>query len=260
MRTPILINSNVKSLANKEIELSSSGGYINSGILQDVCLNLPRYAYSSQDEGKFLETVVTNMKISSQVLLKKYEIIKKRLKSKHLPLCSGIINNKMLYNLSDQQLSISFIGLNEAVKFLTDFELHEHKDAFNLGKKILVKMNELCLEFTSENNMFYVLSENVSKKAPFRFARLDLKHFPKIAIPQSSEEIFYYTNSAHFTKNAEIDLLEKVKKQEEYQFFINKGAIEYISLNEIRRNNLTLVDFINKAFIPSKLESLKFDS
>ena len=258
MRTPILINSNMKPLTNKEIELLSSGGYINSGILQEVCLNLPRYAYKSKDEGKFLEIIATNMEIASRVLLKKYEIIKKRLKSKHLPLCSGVINEKMFYNLNDQKLSISFIGLNEAVKFLTDFELHEHTDAFKLGKKILGKMHNLCLEFSRKTNKLYVLSENVSKKAAFRFANLDLKHFPKIAIPQSSGDTFYYTNSAHFNKNVEIDLLEKIKKQEEYQFFIQNGAIEYISLNDFKRNNLTLVDFINKAFVSSRLENLKF--
>ncbi|MFW9941916.1 MAG: anaerobic ribonucleoside-triphosphate reductase [Candidatus Thorarchaeota archaeon] len=260
MRTPLLVNSNINPLTNKEIELITSAGYINSGILQEVCLNLPRYAYTSKDEGNFLETISINMEISSQILLKKYEIIKKRLKSKHLPLCGGIINEKLLYNLNDQQLSISFIGLNEAVKFLTDFELHEDTDAFNLGKKILSKMNQLCLEFSRKNNKLYVLSENVSKKTPFRFANLDLKHFPKIAIPQASEGTFYYTNSTHFKKNAEIDLLERVKKQEEYQFFIQNGAIEYISLNDIKRNNLTLVDFINNAFLPSKLVRLKFIS
>ena len=138
--------------------------------------------------------------------------------------------------------------------------LHEHSDAFNFGKKILSEMNKICLESSKKNNMSYVLSENISKKAPFRFAKLDLKHFPKIAIPQSSGDTFYYTNSAHFKKDAEIDVIEKVKKQEEYQIFIQNGAIEYISLNELKRSNLTLVDFIKKIFIPSKLASLKFNS
>lgn len=260
MKTPILINSNINSLNDKNRESLSSINFINSGILQEICINLPRFAYVSKDEANFLEIVDTNMKISSQILLKKYEIIKKRLELKHLPLCSGIINNKKLYNLEDQHLSISFIGLNEAVKFLTDFELHEHSDAFNFGKKILSEMNKICLESSKKNNMSYVLSENISKKAPFRFAKLDLKHFPKIAIPQSSGDTFYYTNSAHFKKDAEIDVIEKVKKQEEYQIFIQNGAIEYISLNELKRSNLTLVDFIKKIFIPSKLASLKFNS
>ena len=259
MKTSILINSNNNSLKNKEIESLSSVDYINSGILQEVCMNLPRFAYYSKDEANFLEIVDTNMRISSQILLKKYEIIERRLKLKHLPLCSGIIKNKTLYNLEDQHLSISFVGLNESVKFLTDFELHEHSDAFNFGKKILSEMYKICLEFSKKNNMSFVLSENVSKKAPFRFAKLDLNHFPKIAIPQSSGDLFYYTNSAHFKKDAEIDVIERVKKQEEYQFFIQNGAIEHISLNELKRSNLTLVDFIKEIFVPSKLACLKFN-
>ncbi|MFX1290057.1 MAG: anaerobic ribonucleoside-triphosphate reductase [Promethearchaeota archaeon] len=258
MKTPILINSNVKSLNDNYPESFYSSNLINSGMLQEICINLPRFAYTSKDESNFFEIIDTNMKISSQILLKKYKIIKKRLKSKHLPLCSGKINNISLYNLEEQHMSISFIGLNEAVKFLTDFELHENSNSFNLGKKILSEMYKKCLEFSKIHDKSFILSENISKKAPYRFAKLDLKHFPKIALPQSSRDIFYYTNSTHFRKDAKIDVLEKIKKQEEYQIFIQSGAIEYISLNELKRSNLTLVDFIKKIFLPSKLVSLKF--
>ncbi|MFW9879704.1 MAG: anaerobic ribonucleoside-triphosphate reductase [Candidatus Thorarchaeota archaeon] len=252
MKTPILINSNFNSLNSNEIES------ISSGTLQEVCINLPRFAYISKDETDYLEIVESKMRISFQILSKKHNIIKNRLKSKHIPLCSSKINNKQLYDLDNQQLSISFIGLNEAVKFLTNYELHENSDAFNFGKKILSEMHKICLKFSKENNLSYILSENISKKAPFRFAKLDLKHFPKIAIPQSSGDTFYYTNSIHFKDDAEIDVIDKVKKQEEYQFFIQNGATTYISLNDLKRTNLTLLEFIKKIFIPSKLASLKF--
>ncbi|MFX1374633.1 MAG: anaerobic ribonucleoside-triphosphate reductase [Promethearchaeota archaeon] len=260
MNTPVLINLNSDSLYQTSIESTSSTDYINYGILQELCMNLPRYAYIGKDEDSFFEIVRENMDLSSQILLKKYKIIEKRLKSKHLPICSGIINDKPLFNLENQHLSISFVGLNEAVRYLTDFELHEHITAFNFGKKVLKIMNKICLEFSEIYNISLILSENMSKKAPLRFAKLDLKHFSKMAIPHSSRENFYYSNSIHFKKDAEIDLIERIKKQEEYQSFIQYGAVEHVSLNELNRSNLDLADFINTIFIPSKLVSLKFYS
>ena len=119
-------------------------------------------------------------------------------------------------------------------------------------------MNTICERFTERYNLLVLLSENITKKAVYRFARLDLKHFPKIAIPQSRGEDPSYTNSFHFRKDAEIDPIEIIKKQEKLQFFIQYGAIEYISLNDLQRSNLDLADFINKIFIRSNLERLKF--
>ncbi|MHA2393282.1 MAG: anaerobic ribonucleoside-triphosphate reductase [Promethearchaeota archaeon] len=258
MKTSILINSKVDVLNQEAIDSNSSGNYLNSGILQEICMNLPRFAYTSKDIDNFFEIIRDSMNISNQILVKKNNIIKERLKSNHLPLCSGLINNKPLFNLDDQYLSISFIGLNEATKFLTDYELHEHSNSFNFGKKVLAEMNKMCLELSRKYNLHFKLSENISKKASNRFARLDLKHFPKIAIPQSNRDTYYYTNSIHFKKDAEIDLIKRIKKQEEYQSFIQIGAIEYVSLDDLKSNDLNLIDFINNIFIPSNLASLKF--
>lgn len=258
MKTSILINSDNPSLKENKTKFKFSTNYMNTGVLQEICLNLPRLAYITKDEEKFLELLNERLVISNQILIKKYKIIEKRLKSNHLPLCSGIINNEPLYNLENQTFSISFIGLNEAVKFLTDYELHEHSNALNFGIKILNNMDIICERFNERNKLSVLLSENITKKALYRFARLDMKHFPKIAIPQSNGEDPYYTNSFHFRKDAEMEPIEKVKKQEKLQLFIQNGAIEYISLDDLQRNNIELVDFIKKIFIPSTLERLKF--
>ena len=258
MRTPLLLNLKNYSSNERHGETKSSISYDNWGILQKICMNLPRFAYLSKDENDFAERIIINMNLSSKVLLKKYDVIKRRLGSNHLPLFRSIIKDQEIFNLENQHLSLSFIGLNEAIKILTDYELHEHSSAFNLGKKMLSEMKKVCLELSKTNGVSYVLSENTSKKTPFRFAKLDLKHFPKVAIPQSDGEVHYYTNSAHFREDAEINVIEKVKKQEEYQQFIQNGAIEYISLNELKKSDLNLEEFIKRIFLPSKLLRLKF--
>jgi ribonucleoside-triphosphate reductase len=260
MRTVILVNSNNHGSSVDYDKSISSFSFFNQGMLQEVCLNLPRFAYQSKDEEDFIEILKAKIYLSSRILLKKHDIIRKRLASNHLPLFNGIIKNQKIYNLEEQYLSISFIGLNEAIKYITESELHESSDAFNLGKRTLIEMNRACKELSSKNKIQFVLSENISERSTLRFARLDLKHFPKLAIPQSNGKVYYYTNSAHFRDNAVIKVITKIKHQEEYHQYIKKGAIEYISLNELKKSNLNLEDFIKNIFLPSKLVRMQFFS
>jgi ribonucleoside-triphosphate reductase len=250
MKTPILIKSNTSPLKYKT-------NYESSGILQEICLNLPRFAYSVKDENNFFELLNERLSIAYQIFVKKFKIIEKRLKSNHLPLCSGKLQDQLIYNLENQISSISFIGLNEAVKFLTDHELHENIDSFNFSIKILDEMTTTCERFSKESKFSILLSENITKKALYRFAKLDMKHFPKIT-QSSNKQNLNYTNSVHFREDAEIDPTEQVKKQEKLQFYIKTGAIEYVSITDLMRFNLDLVDFINEIFMRSKLKRMKF--
>ncbi|MHA1931526.1 MAG: anaerobic ribonucleoside-triphosphate reductase, partial [Promethearchaeota archaeon] len=125
MKTPILINSKNHASDDKYSKTISSSSYENQGMLQEICMNLPRFAYLSKDEETFIEILKAKMNLSSKILLKKKEIIRRRLNSNHLPLLNGVIKDKNIFKLENQRLTISFIGLNETIKFLTDYELHE---------------------------------------------------------------------------------------------------------------------------------------
>jgi ribonucleoside-triphosphate reductase len=208
----------------------------NIGTLQNISLNLPRYAYISKDQDNFIEILRDKMSICSHIFKKKYEIIEKRLKSKHLPLCSSFIkNHEPLFKLENQNLAFNFVGLNEAVKFLTNYELHENADAFAFGKKIIHEMKKFCEDIGHKEGKSFVLQENLSKKVLVRFKRLDLKHFPETAKPLLEELNAYYTNSVHFRKNIEIDLIKKISQQGEFHEIMKNGLnIVEIPLNEVQ--------------------------
>jgi len=260
MKAPYLKNLCFDLYRNNFINKLTEDTYANFGILQDICLNLPRYAYTTKDEEEFIEILKSKIQLCAEILLKKYKIIKKRLHSNHLPLCSGILNNSYIFNLKNQGLSISFVGLNETVKFLTNCELHESTDAYNFGKKILSEMNKSCQEFSEKYEKRYLLSENISRKAIIRFTNLDLKHFPKITLPQFKKQNYVYTNSAHFRKNAKIDIVDKIKMQENFHLLIQNEAIEFISLKELNIANIELEDFVKEIYSRSKIACLKFIS
>jgi ribonucleoside-triphosphate reductase len=257
-QTPILINSSFNNLYLSPNQEPTFNAYFNFGILQDICLNLPRLAYNSKDEDLFVENIKIKLNLISKILLKKYRTIEKRLKSNHLPLSNGIIGDQNVFNLEDQYLSISFVGMNEALKSLTNQDFHENSSVFNLGKRVLTEMHNTLKDFSARDKVFYILSENSSTKAPHRFAELDLKHFPEVAIPQKFQETFFYTNSAHFRKNAKINVVKKVTMQEEVHNIIQHGVIENFELTELEENDTNVEEFINTIFTKSKLGSVKF--
>ncbi len=206
--------------------------YVSIGSLQSVSLNLPRYAYISNNEDDYIRILGEKMELSARILKKKWDLMERRLKTGHLPLCSGKINGKPIFKLREQNLSIGFTGLNEAVKSMTGFELHEHDTTYNLGKKILEYMVAKCNTMTERDGISYSLWQQPAESSSGRFARLDLKHFPKKAIPQSSGESAYYTNSDHFRYDADIPLSKRIQKQGDYHPIVNGGVITHIWLGE----------------------------
>ena len=260
MNSSYFINLCEDTFKDKILKQQSTKTHYNFGILQNISLNLPRYAYISRNEDAFLELLNSKINLCSTILLKKFEIIKKRINTNHLRFCSGIINGEQLFKLEDQSLSISLVGLNESIKSLTNFELHEHSEAVNLSKKILTETNRLCSELTENNDIKFILSENVSKEAIHRFTKLDLKHFPKEVKLLFNNQNYKYTNSIHFRNDNKIDLLKRVEIQGNFHRLIQNGAIEYIPLNELKENNLTLNEFINMMCEKSRISSVKFYS
>lgn len=256
MNSSYFINLCEDTFKDKILKQQSTKTHYNFGILQNISLNLPRYAYISRNEDAFLELLNSKINLCSTILLKKFDIIKKRINTHHLRFCSGIINGEQLFKLEDQSLSISLVGLNESIKSLTNFELHESSVAVNLSKKILTETNRLCSELTENNDIKFILSENVSKEAIHRFTKLDLKHFPNDTKLLSSNQS--YTNSVHFRDDAKIDILNKLKIQGAFHKLIHEGAIEFISLNDIIQSNFTIRDFTRRICKESNITRLKF--
>ncbi len=214
--------------------------YVTIGSLQSVSLNLPRYAYIAQNEEDYFNILNEKMELSARILRKKWNLMEKRLKSGHLPLCSGKVNGQSIFKLNDQNLSIGYTGLNEAVKSLIGFELHENKIAYNFGKKILEYMVAKCNSMTERDNKIYSLWQQPAESTARRLALLDLKHFPKQAIPQSEGIYAYYTNSDHIRYDANISLSKRIQLQGDYHPIVSGGVITHVWLGEQKPDVKTL--------------------
>jgi len=255
MKTPYIVNFCSNWLQNKVSKQYQGNGYKNYGILQNICLNLPRYAYISKNEEKFFEILEDMLNLSANILLKKYNLIKRRLTSKHLPLCSGLIDNNFLFDIEKQNLAISFVGLNEAVKFLTDSELHESPDSFKFGVNIVKKMKEQCEKLSEINNKNITLMNTNSEKIRARFAKSDLLHFKnetKLILNENQQD---YTNSVHFRETKNLNLYDRIRMQGEFHELIQNNVNEFILLKEVETNFNQLLE---KICNQTKIGTIKF--
>jgi len=258
MKTPYLINTNSNWFETQITKLIKDNKIINYGTLQHVYLNLPRFAYMSNNENDLLYLLKDIMNLCAGILTKKYDIIKKRLSTNHLPISEAIIEEGPIFELDEQNLSIGVIGLNEAVKTLTNNELHEDPNSFNLGVKILRELKATCDELSKRDNKKYTLNEVPSELVNIRFTRLDLKHFPNVASNLISAKRNYYTDSTHYRNNDEINSIEDIFKLGQFHGLIQNGVVEKVSLGTLIRNRIEINEFINKLINNSDIIRVKF--
>ncbi|MFX1499223.1 MAG: anaerobic ribonucleoside-triphosphate reductase, partial [Promethearchaeota archaeon] len=237
----------------------NNNNFTNSGVLQKVSLNLPRIAYQQKDEDKFIEQVNSLMEIAFGILIKKVNLIKKRLETNHLPLCNNL-GKDLLFNIENQKLRIGFVGLSEAVKAITNFDFSELSDAFDLAQRIILEMKEYCLEKSSEFNLPFCLCGKSSNKAINRFTRLDKEHFPTYVILQSDNKSLHYSESYHFPKSLSLPLNERVNKHGIFHSIIQNNSIEEISLtyyNNELRDARQIYDFLKRICETSQISYIK---
>ena len=71
------------------------------------------------------------------------------------------------------------LGLNEMVQYHLGQELHESPEALKLGLKVISFMKLKCQELSEKYDLHFVLEQTPAESTAYRFARLDLEHFPQ---------------------------------------------------------------------------------
>jgi ribonucleoside-triphosphate reductase len=71
---------------------------------------------------------------------------------------------------------IGMVGLNELVQIHTGQEMHQSKNAFKFGLKVIAHMKLLIEKFSEHYGMRFVLEQTPAESTAYRFAKLDLRY------------------------------------------------------------------------------------
>jgi len=222
---------------------------------QNVTINLPQAAYRGKgDFNKTVDEIIWAMKIAMKAHLQKKKFIQSLMDDENKPLWQvgkPSEDGKPYIDLEKSTYIIGMLGLNECVQRIMGKQLHESDDALNMGIKIVAHMYSECKEFAKEYKLKVVLEESPAESAAARLAKIDLNKFPeakKYIKGNKDNGDVYYTNSTHFTADADIDILDRIDKQSKFNQLIEAGAITHVFLGEQRPTKEAVFNLVEKTW------------
>jgi len=234
--------------------------------LQNVTINLPRLGYlSNGDDTKLFSKIAEFMEMAVKAHIEKKAFIEKLLSlGENGPLALLTMNKdgEPYLRMGRATYLIGMLGLNELVKIHTGKELHESKEAFKFGLKVISHMDLLAKKLSQKHQMRFVLEQTPAESTAYRFARLDLKyHSPQsghVVKGDISKGEVYYTNSTYYAVSAPINPIERVIKEGLFHPRIEAGALTHIWLGEARPSKESLANFVVKIFRESLNDQVAF--
>jgi len=209
-------------------------GTIRGGALQVVTINLPQIAYeSNRNEEKFYEILRNRMEKAKRVHLLKREIIKKNQDLGMLPFMSQIVNEKgdKYLEVDKQSFVMGLVGMNECVKFMTDYELHEDP-GWKFGLKVMNTMKAIVADIRKETGLNFSLARTPAESSAYRLAQIDSKRFKSQYIANGEGKDAYYTNSFHVRPSADIPLWKRLTVEGSFHPLTDGGAMSHVWLGE----------------------------
>jgi ribonucleoside-triphosphate reductase len=224
--------------------------------IQNVTLNLPRIAYlAAGDDGALFQEIERKLEIAAQAHREKRKFIEQLLKEGAggpLSLLATKRDGETYLRLRRVTHLVGILGLNEMVEFHTGRQLHETPEALKLGLKIISFMKLKCQELSEKYDLHYVLEQTPAESTAYRFARLDLEHFPeqtkKVIKGHLATKEIYYTNSTYFNVSVPMNPVDRVKLEGLFHPLIDAGALTHVWLGESRPSAESIANFVIKTF------------
>lgn len=234
--------------------------------LQNVTLNLPRIAYLARgDDTQLFSKLTEFIEIAIKAHLEKKAFIEKLLSiGERGPLALLAMNRDGSPYLRMQRASflIGMVGLNELVQIHTGQEMHQSKQAFKFGLKVIAHMKLVVDKMSERYGMHFVLEQTPAESTAYRFAKLDLRyHSPRsghIVKGDISKGEVYYTNSTYLNNSAVLNPIERVRQEGLFHPLIEAGALTHIWLGEAKPSKESLANFVVKTFRQTQNDQIAF--
>jgi ribonucleoside-triphosphate reductase len=234
--------------------------------IQNVTVNLPRIAYvAGGDEKKFFEGIGQMLEIAAAAHREKKKFIVDLLKEGAdgpLSLLAMERDGETYLRLRRVTYLIGILGLNEMVQSHLGRELHEDEAALRFGLKIISFMKIKCQELSEKYDMHFVLEQTPAESTAYRFAKLDMEHFPRktesVIKGDLSKQNIYYTNSTYFNVAHPMNPIDRVRLEGLFHPLIDAGALTHVWLGESKPSAGSLANFVVKTFKNTQNSQIAF--
>jgi len=233
--------------------------------MQNVTINLPRIAYEAKsDDTKLFSLLTDRISLAAEAHLQKKAFIERLLslgESGPLAMLSMDRDGERYLRMHRVTYLIGMVGLNEMVQYHTGEELHSSEDAIKFGLQVIAHMNLVAARLSRKHNMRFVLEQTPAESTAYRFAKLDMRLFrqaEQVVKGNLSLDEIYYTNSTLFNVGAEMDAIERVKREGLFHPLIEAGSLTHVWLGETRPSAESIANFIKKTFRMTQNDQIAF--
>ncbi len=204
-------------------------GRFNQGV---VSINLPQVAIAvDNNETKFWQELEERLKLCFEALMcKHYALLGTIADISPIHFRNGAIARLESGERIDDllkggysTLSLGYIGLYETTKMIIGSSMVT-KEGKEFAIKLMKKLKETVDSWKKETGLGFVLYGTPIDSVGRRFARIDREYYGTV------NEKGYYTNSFHFDKNEEIDEMQRLKIESEFQNLSLGGSIIYFDV------------------------------
>jgi anaerobic ribonucleoside-triphosphate reductase len=253
-------------LEQSDLEDANTPWKMRYSALQNVTINLPRIAYQAGgDDTKLFKILREKIEIAAKAHVEKKAFIEELLDhgpTGPLALLAMELDGQRYLRMHRVTYLVGMVGLNEMVREHLGRELHDSEEAMKFGLKVIAHMNLVCKRYAEKYNMRFVLEQTPAESTAYRFAKLDLKHYPDQAPNQVQGTLengeVYYTNSTLFHVGASVNPIERVNLEGRFHPLIEAGAITHVWLGEQRPSKESLANFVIKIFRETKNDQVAF--
>ena len=222
------------------------GGRFNQGV---VSINLPQIAIiSDEDEEKFWKLLDERLELCKEALMcRHYALFGTKSDVSPIHWQYGAISrlkkgekiDKLLYS-NYSTISLGYIGIYETTMLMKGVS-HTTQDGHNFAIRVMEYLQNKVNEWKKETNIEFLLYGTPSKSLQYILAKVDREKF---GIIKNVTDKGYYTSSFLVDYREEIETLKKLKSESEFQKLSSGGAILYIELSKINRENLEMEEVI----------------
>lgn len=231
-----------------------NGKHFSMGSWQVVTLNLPRYAYeSNNDVAKFIQLAKMHIDLCCDVF--KYK--EKWVRECNIPFLSQVHDGSQYCDFDSLVFTIGIVGMNEVCQILFGKELHEDKEIQREALKICIELKNYCKAKSIELDKIIAFSRTPAETTAQRFAVLDILSYGdahkyvkgdvREAIKRYAETgdrvlPIYYTNGTHINVSANTSISEKIRIEQSFFPVLDGGNICNLYLGESRPDARGLMD------------------
>lgn len=229
---------------------------------QNVTVSIGQAAFKGKNLQGTLNELDKSMEIALKAHKQKQKFMQMLLDTDGSPMRSlgrPCDDGEPYIDLKKSTYIIGVIGLNEAVQVLTGKQLHETEDAYRLGLEIIAHMYKKIGEFRAREGLKFTLEETPAESATRRFAKLDLNNFKEAkGIIKGTEENPYYSNSIHFSPDADVSMTDRIIGQSKFHEMIESGAIVHAYIGEKRPDKEAIKHLVKKTLEDTRCSQLVF--